>query len=194
MSHFNGTKHNRPVHFSSRESRTTGRRELPRSFHSPSALLRTACHRFIFNRAPHTMTPGAAHFAALLSCLLLSYHSSSSSSSFLPHLLFSSLFFPFFTLFSFLSNFSLPFFSPLLGGLFVDPFNFRLFARFVRDGRFFLDTFDDFVRACLYGYWLFENFLVRFWWRDMLLMKFTELLENSSNFNRAIKLELINYN
>ena len=82
MSHFNGTEHNRPVHFSSRESHTAGREESC-PVHSTLLLpsFATACHRFIFNRAPHTMTPGAAHFAALLSCLLLSYHSSSSSSS-----------------------------------------------------------------------------------------------------------------
>lgn len=73
MSHFNGTEQPPRALLHSRSPREE-RRELPRSFHSPPALLRTACHRFIFNRAPHTMAPGAAHFAALLSCLLLFFH------------------------------------------------------------------------------------------------------------------------
>lgn len=73
MSHFNGTEQPPRALLRSRSPREE-RRELPRSFHSPPALLRTACHRFIFNRAPHTMAPGAAHFAALLSCLLLFFH------------------------------------------------------------------------------------------------------------------------
>lgn len=73
MSHFNGTEQPPRALLCSRSPREE-RRELPRSFHSPPALLRTACHRFIFNRAPHTMAPGAAHFAALLSCLLLFFH------------------------------------------------------------------------------------------------------------------------
>lgn len=73
MSHFNGTEQPPRVHFSAcnHHRRDLKRRELPRSFHSPPALLRAACHRFIFNRAPHTMAPGAAHFAALLSSCLL---------------------------------------------------------------------------------------------------------------------------
>lgn len=71
MSHFNGTE--QPPRALLRAGTREERRELPRSFHSPPALLRAACHRFIFNRAPHTMAPGAAHFAALLSCLLLSF-------------------------------------------------------------------------------------------------------------------------
>lgn len=131
MSHFNGTEHNRPVHFSSRESHTAGREESC-PVHSTLLLpsFATACHRFIFNRAPHTMTPGAAHFAALLSCLLLSYHSSSPSSSFSssffapPTLFFS--FLSFLVSFDFYPTFSFFSFWLLLErGLFVDPFNFR---------------------------------------------------------------------
>ena len=122
------------MHFSSRESHTAGREESC-PVHSTLLLpsFATACHRFIFNRAPHTMTPGAAHFAALLSCLLLSYHSSSSSSSsssfsssfFAPPTLFFS-FLSFLVSFDFYPTFSFFSFWPLLErGLFVDPFNFR---------------------------------------------------------------------